>query len=73
VAEPRLFYVAPRDSLSLSDLTFNNSVAQGNTRGGIAGGGAGLGGAIFNDGGTAPGVVVPPGGRGEWKAGRQTR
>ena len=52
----RIFHVKPTASLSISNLTFANGIAQGgssgsNTAGG--GGAAGLGGAIFNQGNVA--------------------
>ncbi|MCA8935443.1 MAG: hypothetical protein KDB68_04490 [Planctomycetes bacterium] len=46
----RFFYVAPSGTLSLTNLTINNGLAQGGDGGNGGGGGAGMGGAIFNEG-----------------------
>ena len=55
VARLRLFYVAGGATLRVRNITLANGVAQGfdgghSYRGGTGGGGAGLGGAIFNEG-----------------------
>ncbi len=48
--ERRLFYVDQTGSLTLHSLTLSGGKAQGGDGGSVAGGAAGLGGAIFNQG-----------------------